>query len=108
MRTKSQFVDVWCSLKSPRRCFIDRNGIAQAWTGDESRFGDIPGRGFGFHNTYHSLDGDDCLEEFDVNGLSMSNIDIDVKASELEEDYGYTIVYVDYWAAVVYYYRKGE
>ena len=53
-----KFIEAWNKLDEPRQCFIDLNKVARCWTGDQNRFGDCPGRSFGFDHILRSLMGD--------------------------------------------------
>ena len=55
VKTKKDFLKVWETLPTPRQCFIDLNGVARVWSGDQNRFGDLPGRSFGFDHTLFFL-----------------------------------------------------
>ena len=76
MKTAKDFLEVWETLDEPRQCFVDLNGVAEAWTGDQNRFGDFPGRSFGFDHVLRALMGGKIRHRLynavgeDVSGLS--------------------------------------
>jgi hypothetical protein len=50
-----EFKKKWDALPEPRQCFVDLNGVPCCWTGDSNKFGDCPGRSFGFENVFLAL-----------------------------------------------------
>lgn len=54
-RTLKEFKEKWSALPEPRQCFIDNNEVATLWTGDQNRFGDMPGRQFGPEHCQRNL-----------------------------------------------------
>ena len=52
-RNFGEFYEFWKSLPlSNRQAFVDSNGVATAWVGDQMRFGDFPGRSFSFERVF--------------------------------------------------------
>ena len=53
--TKKEFLEIWKETPEPRQCCIDTNNVAKIWSGDQDRFGDMPGRSFGKEHCIHWL-----------------------------------------------------
>jgi len=52
----NRFLEEWRHLTpSQRQCFVDLNGLARCWNGSQDRFGDSPGRSFGFSSVFLAL-----------------------------------------------------
>ena len=57
MKNHQEFLEAWAATPEPKQCFVDGNGVASVWSGDQNRFGDCPGRQFGFEHVSRVLSG---------------------------------------------------